>query len=57
MKKSKAVMQHQVTFRVPRDLKQFYEKTAAKESVRLSDLLRTALKNHKSAIEERQQAA
>lgn len=58
MKRSKdAPLGYQVTFRVPKDLKRFYEQTAKKESKKISDLLRTALEQHKEVIEERQQAA
>lgn len=56
-KPRKAGLQTQVTFRIPDDLRKFYEKAAALEQRRLSDMLRIALQDHKPIIQERQQAA
>lgn len=57
MKKRKSQLQTQVTFRIPDDLRKFYEKAAEREQRRLSDMLRIVLQDHRPIIEERQQAA
>ena len=56
MKKTKKTEKAQVTFRLPSDLRKFYEEVAEKERRRLSDTLRIALEDRASQLREAQVA-